>query len=151
MYKKKNFNNLFDSIVLCFLALGLVGVYSLTIIGGKINENTNKIVLYTASSIIFIPMIIITIIGILFFCFEWWKIDENSVSSKKLFKKKVIIRLEDIKSVTKEEVGAVILGMGKTDAIVIKSSTEKIVIYLNKNISIEVIEKLLKKSITCSH
>ncbi len=144
MNNKKKFNNLFDSIMMLLLTLFLIGIYVLFVfIIGMNNENINKILVYIIYSLIFIPAIITTIFMLLLGCFEWWKIDNEHVESKKILKKRIQIKIEEIVSINEEVVPALILGTYKTNAIVIKSVTKKIVIYLNKNNTSEYIRNLI--------
>ena len=144
--KKRVFNNLFDSIIMVILAIIILGAFFLVVVfGGIKNENTNKVAVYICSSLVFIPMFITAICLIILHCFEWWIIDEGYICSKKPFRRKVIIRLDEIISVNEEEIWAFILELYKTNAIVIKSQTKKIIIYLNKKITSDYIMKELKK------
>lgn len=141
---KKHFNNLFDSIEVTFLTLFFIASYLLVLIfGGIKNENTNHLAVYICSSAVFIPCIIGCLIIIFLGCFETWRINNGCVYSKKLFRKTVQINYDDITSVTEEVVPAIILGVYKTDAIVIKSSNKKIIIYLTKKITAEYIKRSL--------
>ena len=95
-------------------------------------------------SVIFIPAIITTFIMIFHGCFGWWKIDGEHIMYKKLLKKKIQIKTGEIVTITEEVIPALILGTYKTNAVIIKSQTEKIVIYTNEKITVEFIMNLLQ-------
>ena len=140
----KKFNNLFDSIIVLLGELYFISGYSIMLVYGVIkNEAGNKILTCIVGSVIFIPVIIIIFIGLLKGCFEWWEINNEYVESKKVFHKKIQIRLEEIISITEEVVPAIIFETYRTNAAIIKSRTKKIVIYLNEKITIDYIKKLL--------
>ena len=142
---KKNFNNLFDSILLLLLELFIILLYVLVMLFGVIrNETPYKVQVSIICSAFFIPLIISMLIMLLLGCFEWWKIDNEYVAPKKLFRKKIQIEIGAIVSITEEVVPALILGTYKTDAIIIKSNTNKITIYLDKKKTAECIRNLLQ-------
>lgn len=138
MKDKKNYNNLFDSIMVLLLTLFLIVAYFLTILF------SNNVQVYIISSVILIPAIITLVIMLFIGCFEWWKIDDERVESKKIFKQRIQIKFDEIVSINEEVVPALILGSYKTNAIVIKSQTKKIVIFLNKKNTIEHIRNLIE-------
>lgn len=141
---KKIFNNLFDSILILLLELFFISAYSLIIVFGVIkNDGTNKTTVCIVFSAIFIPIIILLFIMLLTGCFEWWKIADDYVETKKILKKRTQIKVADIISINEEVVPALILGVYNTNAVIIKAPTKRVVIYLNKKITIEYIRNLL--------
>ena len=141
---KKIFNNLLDSILILLLELFFISAYSLIIVFGVIkNDGTNRTTVCIAFSAIFIPIIILLFIMLLTGCFEWWKIADDYVETKKVLKKRTQIKVTEIISINEEVVPALILGVYKTNAVIIKTPTKKVVIYLNKKITIEYIRNLL--------
>ena len=144
MNNKKNYNNLFDSIMVLLLSLFLIVMYVIIIVFGCLKNENNKVFVCIICSVIFIPAIITTFIMIFHGCFGWWKIDGEHVIYKKLLKKKIQIKSGEIVTITEEVIPALILGTYKTNAIIIKSHTEKIVIYTNKKITVEFIMNLLQ-------
>lgn len=141
---KKHFNNLFDSILILLLELFFISAYSLIILFGVIkNDSPYKTRVCIVGSAIFIPAIIILFIMMMTGCFEWWKIADDYVETKKVLKKKTQIKVSEIISINEEVVHALILGVYKTNAVIIKTPTKKVVIYLNEKITIEYIRNLL--------
>ena len=61
-------------------------------------------------------------------CYEYWILFDDSILSKKLFSKKVIIKFTEIEKVEKKVVPALVLGMYKSEAYIIYSKVNKIVI-----------------------
>ena len=60
--------------------------------------------------------------------YEYWILFDDSILSKKLFSKKVIIKFTEIEKVEKKVVPALVLGMYKSEAYIIYSKVNKIVI-----------------------
>lgn len=104
MYNKKNYNNLFESICCVLLWVLLILIYSTLIYFTVISpaNETNPIAALIISTLVFGLMIITITILIIKKCFIYWKIDENRITSKKLFDKKIVIRIKDIKSIQKK-------------------------------------------------
>ncbi len=123
---KKIFNNLFDSILILLLELFFISAYSLIIVFGVIkNDGTNKTTVCIVFSAIFIPIIILLFIMLLTGCFEWWKIADDYVETKKVLKKRTQIKVAEIISINEEVVPALILGVYKTNAVIIKTPAKK--------------------------
>lgn len=141
---KINFNNLFDSIIILLLELCFISAYSLVMVFGVIkNDGTNKTAICIVYSAIFIPSIILLFIMLLTGCFEWWKIADDYVETKKVLKKRTQIKVAEIISINEEVIPALILGVYKTNAAIIKTPTKRVAIYLNKKITIDYIRNLL--------
>ena len=134
MKDKKHFNNLLDSI--CISLLFLVGItfYLLVIWYGVINpkEGTNPVfALITAT--IFFGIINISFILILFiFCYEYGILTDDSICSKKIFRRKVTIKLNEIDKVEKKEISAFVMGAYKSQAYIIHSKNKRVVVLLQE-------------------
>ena len=130
MRNKRNFNNLFDSICITSLLFACLAFYLVMIWFGAVNpkEGTNPIATIIISTIIFSIMMTLTITLIVKGCYEYWILFDDSILSKKLFSKKVIIKFTEIEKVEKKVVPALVLGMYKSEAYIIYSKVNKIVI-----------------------
>ena len=125
MRNKKVFNNIFDSICMTSLLIVCVAFYLLTIWFGVINfkEGTNPIATMISATALFGTMTIITTILIIKYCYEYWVLSEDLIYSKKLFRKKVVINLNEIDKIEKKIVPALVLCI-YSKSIVSYSSTE---------------------------
>ena len=93
---------------------------------------------------IIIQLLIIPSIYLLFTgCFETWEIKGGVVASKRLLRKRIAIKTDEIISIIEKEVPAIVLGKYKTNALIIKSSDKTICIYLNAKTSADCIKKEL--------
>ncbi|MBQ7376484.1 MAG: hypothetical protein IJW52_06335 [Clostridia bacterium] len=130
MRNKRNFNNLFDSICITLLLLVLVVLYLVAVWFGVINskEGTDLVIAMIAFTIILGIAIAITITLMIKRCYEYWIMSDDSIISKKLFSRKVIIKFSEIERVEKKIVPALVLGLYKSEAYVIYSKSKKIVI-----------------------
>lgn len=133
MRNKKEFNNIFDSICITLLFVCLI-FYLVVIWFGVINpkEGTNPIATMIISTLVFGVMV--TIIGILIIqgCYEYWLLSEDSIYSKKLFRNKIIIKLNENDRVEKKIVPALVMSTYKSKAYIIYSKSKKIVILRNE-------------------
>ena len=129
------------------LLLLLLVIYLLILYFGFIKKidffSINLLLGFIICSIFFLALFIPAIVLLICGCFETWDINNSCVYSKKLFKKTIIIKFNEIVSIKEEIVPALILGLYETNAIVIESSSSKIIIYLNKKITAEYISNLL--------
>lgn len=134
MRSRKNFNNLFDSLCISILFFISLAFYLVIIWFGVIHskEEASSIAVLTISTIIFGCMIFGTIILIVKGCYEYWILLEDSITSKKPFSRKRVIKLSEIEKVEKKIVPALVLGTYKSEAYVIYSNTTKIVIFTNE-------------------
>lgn len=145
MQKKSFYNNLFDSIFLLISNITLIVCYLLVLIFGIFNKTNNYLIVsFVIATIMFVFLIVLSLILIIRGCFEKITIDEKNIYSKKPFKKIVIIHREDISETIEKQIPAVILGTGKTNALIIKSSEKVINVYLDKHKTKEKIIELIK-------
>jgi hypothetical protein len=130
MKNKRNFNNLFDSICITLLLLVLVVLDLVAVWFGVINskEGTDLVVAMITFTMILGIGIAITITLMIKRCYEYWIMSDDSIISKKLFSRKVIIKFSEIERVEKKIVPALVLGLYKSEAYVIYSKSKKIVI-----------------------
>ena len=133
MKNKKNFNNLYDSVLETLLLVICLACYLISIYGGVLqNEIKNKIIMFIFGSIFFgVPVIIISI-WIINYCYEYWFLDDEEIHSKRLFRRKVSIKLSEIEVVEKKEVVAIILGSYKSNAYIIHSDDKKITVLIRE-------------------
>ena len=131
MKNKKNFNNLYDSIITTLFLIVCLACY-LIMIYGSVLENgiINKIITLVIGSMIFGTAVIIIFIGIINYCYEYWILDEEEIHSKRLFRRMVSIKLSEIKAVEKKEVFAIVLEAYKSNAYIIYSVDKKIVVLI---------------------
>jgi len=145
MQKKSFYNNLFDSVFLLISNITLIVCYLLVLIFGIFNKTNNYLIVsFVIATIMFVFLIVLSLILIIRGCFEKITIDEKNIYSKKPFKKIVIIHREDIIETIEKQIPAVILGTGKTNALIIKSSEKVINVYLDKHKTKEKIIELIK-------
>ena len=134
MRNKKNFNNLFDSLCVTLLFIACLSAYVLMIWFGVVNpkEGTNPLTTLLVSTLIWVPMM--AVIGILIVkgCYEYWVLLDDSIYSKKIFSRKVIIKCSEIEKVEKKIVPALILGTYKSESYTIYSKNKKIVILIDE-------------------
>ena len=133
MKNKKHFNNLFDSICMTLLLIAHLAMHLLIVWFGVVNskEGTNPFATLIISSILYGFFEVVTITIIIKYCYEYWILLDDSITSKKLFSKKVIVKFIEIEKVEKKTVSALILGVYKSEAYVIYSKNNKIVILIN--------------------
>ena len=96
------------------------------------NEGTNPIAVLIISTIVFGVMITSTIFLIVKYCYEYWILLDDSIIYKKLFSKRIKMKLTEIKKVEKKIVPAFVLGVYKSEAYIIHSSCIKIVILIGE-------------------
>lgn len=134
MRNRKNFNNMFDSLCATALFISCLAFYLIIIWFGVINpkDGTNPIATMIISTFFWGFMISITVILIVKYCYEYWVLAGDYLYTKRLFRKKIIINLNEIDKVEKKIVPAFIMGLYKSDAYVICSKNKKIVILINK-------------------
>ena len=134
MKYKKHFNNLFDSI--CISLLFLVGItfYIFVIWYGVINpkEGTNPVVALITATILFGIINISCILILFIFCYEYWVLSDDSICSKKIFRRKVTIKLNEIDKVEKKEISAFVMGTYKSQAYIIHSKNKRVVVLLQE-------------------
>ena len=134
MRNKRNYNNLFDSICMTILFFVCLAFYLVILWFGVINSNegTNPIAVLIISTIVFGVMITSTIFLIVKYCYEYWILLDDSIIYKKLFSKRIKMKLTEIKKVEKKIVPAFVLGVYKSEAYIIHSSCRKIVILIGE-------------------
>ena len=137
----KRFNNLFDSIIMLIFTIFSIA-FAIILFVTK-NEKYNNSATYIVFSVLVIPYNIALICLLIFSCFESWTITSEYICSKKPFRKKVIIKIEEIISVEEKNISALILGAYKTNALIIKSKDKRINIYLDEKITAKTIKDLL--------
>ena len=134
MRNKKNFNNLLDSIYITFLLFFGLALCLLSIWFGVINpgEGENPFRVLILAILFFGPIIILTFLAIIYGCYEYWVLSEDSIYSKKPFRRKVVIKLDEIDKVEKKVVKALVLGSYGREAYIVFSKNKKIVILINE-------------------
>lgn len=134
MRNKRIYNNLFDSICITILFFVHLVSYFLTLWFGVINANegTNPIALLIISTLFFGAMISATTFLIIKFCYGYWILLDDSIIDKKLFSKRIEIRLAEIEKVEKKIVPALVLATYKSEAYIIHSTDIKIIILIGK-------------------
>jgi hypothetical protein len=117
--------------ILFFVCLGF---YLVILWFGVINSNegTNPIALLIISTIVFGAMITITSFLIIKLCYGYWILLDDSIIYKKLFSKRRKVKLSEIERVEKKIVSALVLGIYKSEAYIISSSDNKIIILIRE-------------------
>lgn len=146
MRNKKNFNNLFDSIITIIILIFCIFFYLTMMYFGVLhpNETTNPIVLFIIGTTLFVPIIIILLIITFKYCFEFWFLNDKIIYSKKLFQKRKIIYLNQIEKVEKKKIQAWVLGNYFSEAYIIYSAKNKIIVLINNRKRYHDLEKELK-------
>lgn len=134
MKNKKHFNNLFDSICMTLLLIGFFIFHLLMVWFGVVNrkEGTDPFATMIISTVLFGFFEVVVITFIFKYCYEYWILLDDSITSKKLFSKKVVVKFAEIEKVEKKTVSALILGVYKSEAYVIYSKINKIVILISE-------------------
>ena len=147
MRNKKIYNNLFDSIVMTIVSLITIGFYLLMMYFGVLHprEGTNPFATFIGGTIIFGGLSVLSLIIVFIYCYEYWYLDDKSISSKKLFRKKKVILISQIEKVEKKVVDALIFSTYKSDAYIIYSSETKITILINNQKNHQDLNDILKK------
>ena len=94
-------------------------------------EGTDLINLFILCTLVFGSFIIMIIVLIIKYCYEYWILLDDSLVSKKLFSKRKEIKLSEINKVEKKIVPAIVFEIYKSEAYVIYSKNIKIVILIN--------------------
>lgn len=145
MKYKRFYNNLFDSILLLIINISLIFDYILVLIFGIFSKKNDYFVIsLVITSIVFSVLILLSLLLIIYGCFEKISFDDKKIYSKKPFRRTIIIEYNEILELHEEQIPAVILGLYKTNALIIKSKDKSICIYLDKNKTKEEIMKLIK-------
>jgi hypothetical protein len=76
-------------------------------------------------------MILTSIVLIVKGCYEYWILFDDALVSKKIFCKRTEIKLTEIQKVEKKIVPALVLGIYKSEAYIIYSKNEKIIILID--------------------
>lgn len=149
MKNKKNFNNLFHSVCSTLLLATCVALYLFSLWEGVINhkEGTDPIVTLIICTLFFGTMIIIELVLIILYGYEYWFLTDDAIYSKKPFKKKVIIKLSEIENVEKNTISTFVFGTYITEAYIICSNEEKITIFIDKEKKLTDLECVLNQFI----
>ena len=133
MKDKKVFNNLFDSVCVTLLLFACLAFYLIIIWFGVLNvrEEANTVVTMIIATLFFGVMSTITTVLIIIGCYEYWFLSDEYIYSKKIFRKKVTIKLSEIDKVEKKIVPAIVLGVYKSEAYIIYSKNKRISILTN--------------------
>ena len=146
----KGYNNLFDSIISLIVILAGICANAILIYFGWIkNDNPldpGVMFGFITETIIFLLVVIPCIYTLFDKCFEIWEIREGVVTSKKLLRKRISIKKEEIICIIEKEIPAFIFGKLKTNALIIESSDKTICIYLNDKVSADNIKRELNKN-----
>lgn len=149
MRNKKNYNNLFDSIMTVIIFIFCISFYIMMIYFGVLHprEGTNPIATLIAVTAIFGLISIILLIIIFKYCFEFWFLDNEIIYSKKLLKKRKIIYLDQIEKVDKTKINAWVLGNYSSEAYIIYSTKTKIIILIDSKKKYQDLDDVLKNYI----
>lgn len=140
------YNNLFDSILLLLATFALLAGYALVLIFGIFNKtNDYFIVSLIVTTMVFGILITMSLSLIICGCFEKISFDEKNIYSKKPFRKTIKIPFDEILEFSEKQIPAVILGVYKTNALVIKSVNKSISVYLDKNKTKEKIIQFIRR------
>ncbi len=133
MKDKKVFNNLFDSVCVTLLLFACLAFYLIIIWFGVLNvkEDANTVATMIIATLFFGVMSTITTVLIIIGCYEYWFLSDEYIYSKKIFRKKVAIKLSEIDKVEKKIVPAIVLGVYKSEAYIIYSKNKRISILTN--------------------
>jgi len=107
-------------------------------------EGTNPIATLIVGTAIFGLISIILLIIIFKNCFEFWFLNDKIIYSKKLFQKRKIIYLNQIEKVEKKKIQAWVLGNYFSEAYIIYSAKNKIIVLINNRKRYHDLEKELK-------
>ena len=101
MKYQKNFNDLSTSIAISLLFVASIAGYVLMVHFGFLHPRagTNPILTLIIGTLLFVFIILGLLFAILFYCYEYWYFDNDVIYSKKLFRKKVIIKMNEIEKV----------------------------------------------------
>ena len=140
------YNNLFDSIVLLFTTIFFIVGYTLVLIFGILNKSNEYFIisLIVTTALFGIPITLLFLF-IICGCFEKISFDEKNIYSKKPFRKTISISFDEIIEFSEKQIPAVVLGVYKTNALIIKSENKSISVYLDKNKTKEKILQLIKQ------
>ena len=130
MRNKRKFNNLLDSIFVTIWLVVEAMMYTLLLWVGKI-QHKDVITFLILTAVFGVPTIIIAFM-IVKYCYEYWILSDDSISSKKMFAKRKTIKLTEIVRVEKKIVDALIFDVFKSEAYVIYSDKHTITILLNE-------------------
>ncbi len=149
MRNKKNYNNLFDSIMTVIIFIFCISFYIIMIYFGVLHhrEGTKPVATLIAGTAIFGLISIILLIIIFKYCFEFWFLDNNIIYSKKLLQKRKIIYLDQIEKVEKTKINAWVLGNYSSEAYIIYSTKTKIIILIDSKKKYQELNDELKKYI----
>ncbi len=149
MRNKRNYNNLFDSIVMTIVFLFGISFYLTMMYFGVLHprEGTNPVATLIVGTAIFGGSSILCLVMILIWCYEYWYLDDKSITSKKIFRKKKVILLNQIEKVEKKVVNALILGNYSSEAYIIYSKKTKIIILIDSRKKYQDLDNELKKYI----
>lgn len=131
---KRNYNNLFESILTTILLNFYFGFYCFSIYSGVIRarEGTNLVVTFIVCTLIFFGGTIILFGMLIWDGYSYWNVDENRILYKRFLRKKIIIPLSAEFKVEKKTKSAFIMYEGYTDAYFIEFNNQKAIIYINE-------------------
>ena len=131
--KKKNFNNLLDSVLttlhLLIWCVAYFFVFYSVVFHPQDGKN-NTLILIVFTIICGISILSLSVL-IFIYCYEYWVINDEYILSKKLFRQKRIIKIDQITSITKKEINALIYSVFKSDAYIITNGKDTIKILIN--------------------
>lgn len=146
MKHKKIYNNLYESVLVCVLLGILLACYLITLCFGVFspNENTNPRLLFVVSTCFFGFMIFVLSLVVIRGCFSYWLLTEDSIVGKRLFRKKVEIKLKDVEKVERKRIRSLFGGFD--DAYIFCSKEANVIIplfYLQKKPELKELEQLI--------
>lgn len=149
MQNKKNYNNLPESIVMTIISLIVTCFYLIMMYFSAFHprEGTNLIATLIVGTVIIGGLSILSVAIIIIWCYEYWYFDGKSISSKKIFRKKKKILINQIERVEKKVVDALIFGTYQSEAYIIYSAKTKITIIINSEKNYQDLDDELKKYI----
>ena len=132
MRNKRNYNNLYESIVFTIPFFLFLAFYLLSLWLGVINFNeyNDPIVLLISSTIILGGFMAMAAFVIIKYCYAYWILLDDSIVYKKLFRKKIQIKLAEINIVEQKTIQSIIDPSFLRDAYIIYSNHIKIDILL---------------------
>ena len=107
-------------------------------------EGTNPTAVLLLSTLVFGAMSIVCATLIIMFCYEYWYLSEDLIYSKKLFRKRVVINLNEIEKVEKKVVPALVMSVYKSDAYIIYANNKKIVVLIDEGKKLHDLESELE-------
>lgn len=149
MKNKKNFNNLFDSIIVTLVLILGISLYLLMMYFGVLHprEGTNPIATLIVGTVYVGGLLLIGIVIFLIYCYEYWYFDDKLIFSKKILGKRKIILFDQIEKVEKKKIQSLVFGLYSSEVYVIYSAKTKITISKSSRKNYDDLDNIMKKYI----